>query len=536
MSVVENVARALVVLGGAGFLVAGFQMLTALPPVRRRVLAVSTSWPFLDPDARAARGELRNLLLRVADEDTVRADEFLEAMSTAYTTFGWAENARRSAATARRCRRWTGAVLLDIVRYPGEVARIRDYLREVTNHAELLGGYVPVESEASETVPFPDLMTALSGAVVLGDASETRARVFGHVTVVDRQRRRTPHRIDDCGAAATLKSGDYDGSVLDVRAVGRARHPTSPRFGLVLETKSSCYAETESPTGRGCKHLSTGEDRPQPTEFRFDRDVPGPDGWTAWRASEHADRTNLLTAYVLIRTSDDRLVLTQRSENVNNGLDVLSLSAGGVVEFHDGNQMSDANAAGAPDVRGAVVRECLEELGVELVDESVRAMCALQVNSCGLTSDGLPEGQVLTAVIFAGSCAMTFDEVVECQRSRSDPATGSFEVSHLEYVEFGDTPDELSAWLVDNSARIDQHLLVGISYAMLLRFGSERTGSALLSAFAESPWWKIRRGGLTQRTYFAVGELEGTPTNELLTRVCERWASPPAEDATSQCP
>lgn len=522
MSILDEVVTGLIVVGVAGGLATLIQWATALPSVRCRLLTLPTSWPFVRTLTRPERRRLRAVLVRVADDGDGAGSSAVLSIISATREKSWQQNAEVAVDVSERMLRWTGTLLVEL-RFPEEVRRIRSFLRGALSDATVLGEYRPADA-ADATPAFSQFVTALSGAVVLGDAAETRARVFDHVSVVDR-RPDVTHVAARCECAKVLGPGDYDGPVLDVVSVDRVSHPSSPLFGLLMQTSGTCYAATESfVTGHGCKHIPLGAHLPELQQFAMRRSA---DRWGTWsKEGRSGHRTNLLTAYALIRTSDDRLVLAQRSARTRNGLDTLSLSAGGVVEFDDhGPRRYDVDASGAPDVRAAVIRETREELGIELIDESVRAMCAVLVNSRGPDRTGRPEGQVLTTVIFAASSDLSFDEVVDAQLSRSDPATGSFEVAHLECVELGNDPELLAMWLAGNAERVDQHLVVGLAYALMLRFGRERTIAALVDAHPDAPWWSPGDPSLEPRTAFPVGELVGGSTRLLLKTAHPAWGS-----------
>jgi 8-oxo-dGTP pyrophosphatase MutT (NUDIX family) len=524
--VAKNALAILLFLGGAGLLASIFQLFTAIPQVRNAILTIPARLLVVHPSVRHGRRQIRDLLLQVANRESVPPAMFGILVSHLTRATSWSEMAELSTSVAQRALRVSGATLVDRLRFPAEIELIQDYLRAVIREGRNLSSLRPVKAKRrfsdiaagdGSDATFPELITSLSGALVFADASDTRSRVFDRAEVVCRGMPDLQHADRSCSFADALGHDDYDGQVLSVESVVRVRHPASPRFGLVIVASPSCYAETEARMcRRSCKHIRSEEDGSSAHEFAFtERDGAG------WQIAHGHRRTNLLTGYVLLHTTDDRIVLAQRSGRTRNGLNVLSLSAGGVVEFDGIN--GDQDAAGSPDVRTAVIRETREELGVELIESSIRPVSVFLVNSLGIGSDGREEGQVVTTVLYAGSCGATFEQVVEAQTSRSDPATGSFEIAHLESVPLGSDPSELAHWLRENAERIDQHLLIGISYAMLLRFGPNEAAAELRKAFRKGPWWTVSTPTLDRRTCFPVGELCGRSTDALLRSVHPSW-------------
>jgi len=417
-----------------------------------------------------------------------------------------------------------------------------------------------IEGKTSKQgVPFPVFASALSGAPILVDAASTRSRYVDDVLVWHARQYRAPandsagesdsydasHQgAQTCSAwqRSRLPAGDYDKRVLSLDAVGLAESATHGVLSFVLETSETCYAATEQGWLRtkpehgqvGCKHLL-----PRPGRDDFDpvfqwEPWAGGKGYRLARARGVAGRVTLLTSYVSLITSDDCLVLAQRSRLVRHGQGVISATAGGVLEPDGEGATGDVDAFGMPDPLTCVLRETKEELGLGLERAAVRPVCVFLANVRNLGEvphGGL--GQLVASILYVCRVPETF-EALKSQLAKADPSLGGFEVDDLVEVRLRDansqgfvgTATKLATYAQSNAERLDQHGLLSCLYAAVIVEGRDATIEAFLAAFKDQPWWDLASGGIHPRVVRDPRALLGSglwPLDEAVGQWAPAW-------------
>jgi hypothetical protein len=225
----------------------------------------------------------------------------------------------------------------------------------------------------------------------------------------------------------------------------------------------------------------------------------------------------LLTSYVSLITSDDHLVLAQRSRLVRHGQGVISATAGGVLEPDGEGGTGDVDEFGMPDPLTGVLRETREELGLVLDRATVRPVCVFLANVRNLgqgPQGGL--GQLVASILHVCRVPETF-EALKSELARADPSLGGFEVDDLVGVSlreegatgFVGTAKRLATYARETADRLDQHGLLSCLYAAALVEGREAAIDAFLAAFEKQPWWDIASDGVHPRVVRDPRELLG---------------------------
>lgn len=355
---------------------------------------------------------------------------------------------------------------------------------------------------------FADLVTDLSGAPILADASDARGGVAHEAVVWHRRQYRggttegTYDEVHDRGCSAwggSRRPGDYDSRTLDLDSVALVEDRGRGRLAFLLGTAETCYGATEQGQQPwGCKHLPP---------LGSDQD-PG----TRWVDGERAGtRHCLLTSYISLVTADGALVLAKRSGTVRTGLDVLSATGGGVCEPGGPERGIDALPSGWPDPVGTGLRELREEIGLELERHQVRPVAVFLANSIGqshpveqshsVEQGGVAwEGQLVASLLSVARTPLSLRELEQLSLHAADLADGAFEVAGLVAVDLS-TVDEVAAWSREHATELDQHGFLSLLYAARLKWGAEATTKAFSTAFSDRRWWQLPRPGAPSRVW-----------------------------------
>ncbi len=418
--------------------------------------------------------------------------------------------------------------LLGRLLYPEDVRSAQALSGRLASHLERFGySYaVPVKAPGAP-VAFADFATALTGAVILVDSSETRSRYADSILLWHRREYRgapRPQGLDSLsdqdwtrrgygiahpnGQACSLKdvvsdrrTGDYDRLVLHFRSACLAESSTQGRLEFVLETSETCYLATEQGEAiteddliRGCKHLlPSNEHDPFMSLTKGDDRVllNEPD----------VGRFVLTTSYVALITSDNVLALAKRTGFVRHGQDVISATAGGVIEPEQDGGSGDVDNFGMPSPLIGVLREAHEELGVSLNPEAIKPVAVFLANVRNVSQgERCGRGQLVMTALYLGRIGMTFAELKD-EQCLSSPSLGSFEVERLEPVELtsGEEASQLAGFAALHAKDLDQHGMLSCLYASVVLSGPEKTREAFEEAFPEQPWWAIPAANINPR-------------------------------------
>jgi 8-oxo-dGTP pyrophosphatase MutT (NUDIX family) len=306
---------------------------------------------------------------------------------------------------------------------------------------------------------------------VLLDSLDSRSRIAHDVHVWHRAAYRghpdasgstydEAHRHGCPASAAVQQPGDYDARVLTLDACGYVEDPAKGTLSFVLETSETCYAATEQGAHPwGCKHLplATSAD----VGMRFEG--------TAVRRRQ-GDRLCLVASYVTVLTSDRQLVLCRRSSAVRSGPGVVSASAGGVCEPGDGRR-GDRDSLGWPDPILSARRELQEEIGLDVPRSSIRPAALFLANSTNPHRHG--EGQLVATVLSIARVTESYDELTASVWTRSDLATGRYEVDDLLGLPLSGTADDLMTAVEPLLEDLDQHGALSIVYVAAAVWGRD---------------------------------------------------------------
>jgi hypothetical protein len=506
-------------IGGAGLVIVSWTIFASIPSVRRhyllsmfRPLTGEVEDPLRLVGERTARQQLAGITISPGEQLIEMATAIDEVPAGAEHPLNVGTpvaraSAERIAHAARTAGSAAAASAVARITYPDESEELAAHQQAVARLAEPVAELRPLPLRWHEPprkvgepprTPLVEFATWLSGAPVLIDAMDSRYRVFSDTYTWHRRwyRGRGDWRRydEDPGQHAqcqtTLGIGDHDARVVDVHGIWRGVHPEAGQLTLVLETGESCYSATESGTDGGiaCKHLSPTPYGAPPHEQGLAYLPYGVDLNGALPGRPTGGQIRMLTAYSVLRTADDQLVLARRSTRVRTGLGVLSATAGGVVEVRDLQRGGDLGADGSLDLAGAAARETAEEIGIVLERQRLRPMVLFLANSVGLNKDRKLEGQIVVTALLLARTRYELAEVIAQAAHASDLALGSYEVDRLEGCPIANA-EQTAAWCAKNATRIDQHALLGCLYASAVLFGEHAAVEAFLTAFADSPWW-----------------------------------------------
>lgn len=514
------------------------------------------------PNLRARRRLIRDLSLpvrRVLDgEQLLPADCLAAFLASRPGARPWPDQAIALRSLMRAASTTRAAGLLARLLYPDDVAMIRRLCSDLAAH---LGRFaeaspVPVARLASAVGDdtFALFATRLSGAVILVDAVETRSRLAdgtlvwherayrgAQMSVADehstRDGYRTAHaRGSACELGTTVpdrRVGDFDRRVLNLESVTIVESTSAGRVVFALETTETCYLATEQGDALlaadaprreriGCKHLLPGRTEPELDSIvTADPAAPGLYGVRVGRRG--AGRVCLLTSYTFVLTSDDHLVLARRSKKVRHGQDVISATAGGVIEPDDDGPLGDVDDVGMPSPLRGVLREAAEEIGMTTDEFSVKPICVFLANVRNTSGTRVGRGQVLAAVLHVARLDRPWSDVAG-DVAKADPSLGRFELEDLVAIPIGvhatsgcrtsqtGTSRTLARYARDHASDLDQHGLLSMLYAAAYLDGPDSARAAFTEAFADRPWWDIPAGDIRPRVVRSPATLLGMTT------------------------
>lgn len=376
---------------------------------------------------------------------------------------------------------------------------------------------------------FARVVSAFSGALILADGMPSRARVLHRIDVLldagwdgpdePHERRASPvadagvgsrwslepgayerrHRDRDvaklAGGQKVLSPGDYDGRIVSVRSVETRIDSASGQLVATIRGRDSCYVVSERAEGYACKHLPPGTPAPPFTlrehRARFDR----PD--------EHLPSMLLNVVLGLIARDEQGsrcLVLTRRGNRANNGHDVISTSAGGVLDSpRPGAVHGDADEWGAPSPLHAVIRETREELGVELAPDAVAPVAVFASNIVGRVRASGREGELVASACYLAETSQTLTALTERMAAASDWTLGRFESEGLDHLPLPEVDENSEAARGEAARRfldvlearmthIDQSAVICALYAAAHLYGPENVIEAIRKSGIDA-WW-----------------------------------------------
>lgn len=225
-------------------------------------------------------------------------------------------------------------------------------------------------------------------------------------------------------------------------------------------------------------------------------------------ARQDPDRgpVTLITSYVSIVTADGALVLARRTGKVRHGQRVISATAGGVIEPDAEGDCGDVDEAGMPSPLHGVLRETLEEIGLDLPASAPKPVAVFLANARNVAAtapestpaaqDRSGRGQLVLTVLYLCRVEQTADDLRQLLTT-ADPSLGGFEVEDLVVLptDGGDgAAATLAAAAAAQAAWLDQHGLLSCLYTAAVLDGPEPARKAFVAAFPDRPWWAIGGG------------------------------------------
>lgn len=432
-------------------------------------------------------------------------------------------------------------------------------LHEPINSEELTRVRVVREmGAADDQVRFSDFVSAFSGAIVLADSTQTRSgcaadlKVWhsrsyapqtedpaeGRVANFDDRHQRDPSlrsRNATCEWESTMRkrsktrADDYDGRVLDLRAVKLVRDSRNGFVNFVLQTTETCYAATEE-SRYACKGLRVADVDPLTPRWTVDETT------MVSKQTQDPSRLALVTAFagVVLQYSEKgslkrALILSRRSHDARNGASALSITGGGVVNLSIGGFAGDEDEEGFPDPIAAVIRELEEELGIVVPRSSVNpeAVYIHNQRDAWTSKDRTATGQLVATTHFTVNLPMTFLGLLE-RRSHASRHNGLYENSGLVSIEMppagrnGEVTDKQNRAAAGRFARslkglsgtVDQRAIVSALYASAAIYTIRATVSAFSSVWRQ-PWYKDNWSGKLETYHSKHDRLARPLANQL---------------------
>ncbi|MFM9378301.1 hypothetical protein [Gordonia sp. VNK21] len=350
----------------------------------------------------------------------------------------------------------------------------------------------PSDREGQPDHVFRESISALTGAVVLADATATRAACFDRIVVwhrglwcgatgqagssapaptleqsaYDAVHEREHGAAGDTGGFGLL--GDYNGRIPVLDYVDARQHPGAEGATLVLVTDETDYYSTEpgktADAGGFATHCKKLSDAQLTHDARHDVGgfalLPaatvdaGPGRGRTLRPigarrtpGERRLRAPLLNGKVCLiaeSAGGPYLVLMQRSNNVSNAPGVLGPTSGGVVELKVGPSDCDEGRFGTVEILDGIRRELTEELGLQPDDYELEASCVFESNSAPEpVGDAGTKGEILTTLLATGRTALTPDDFRR-RRIHASPGKGRYESVGLLFVPVGPTAESFA--------------------------------------------------------------------------------------------
>jgi hypothetical protein len=302
------------------------------------------------------------------------------------------------------------------------------------------------------------------------------------------------------------RADDYDGRVLDLRAVATIRDRGSGTVNFVLLTGETCYAATEvSPWA--CKGLEIDDEDRAVSRWRFDERQ-----LIANREGPSGTRLCLVTAFTVIvleevvhGKSRNTLVFSRRAAGVRNGNSVITMTGGGVMNLSVGGFAGDEDGLGFPDPALAVQRDLKEELGVDVPKELITPVAIHVSNERGpaTTPERKGTGQLVAAAAFVTRLAMGIDEL-RALRVHASAHNGRYESAELVAVSLPVPEDErgkadrkgadvaaraFARHLHQLSGELDQRAMLSALYVAANTYGA-RVAVDAFSQVWPGPWYE----------------------------------------------
>lgn len=403
--------------------------------------------------------------------------------------------------------------LISRIIYPEEAREVASVISRLYRHVSRVSSCVPVHPDRQQAVAwgatgFSSFVTSLTGAPILVDASSTKSGCADQVLLWHEQRflgawregqelhfgTRPSIRYRDlhgstagCAARepADRPPGDFDQRVLRLRSASLCESITAGVTTMVLETAETCYAVTElGGECIGCKHVvpSRVADQHAPVVTISDDQV------TTLAGEESLTRTVLLTSYVSLITADGQLALARRTGHVSHGANVLSATAGGVIEPQDPPMPRDIDDYGIPDPLSAVLREAQEEIGYVPERQSWRPVAVFQANIRGRSDEHRDDGQLVAVVLYLAHTELSMEELQRSAATFADPARGKFEQRGVIGCPLRGAR-KTANWAARYAVELDQYAMLSVVYACAFVHGVEETQRRFARAFPRVPWW-----------------------------------------------
>ncbi|MGO4601073.1 hypothetical protein [Terrabacter sp. 2YAF2] len=407
---------------------------------------------------------------------------------------------------------------------------------------------VPIAGK--QPVLLSDVLTLLTGTLVLADASQSRtgaarstrawhaptmpdSRRFGQSHALGPRRLGESHALgprrlgespaldprrlgegsDPCRWGQALsnqpksRAGDFDGRVVDLQGVALVQDERAEGIDFLLLTAETCYASTETDVAgmpnRRCKGLTADEALVATPSWTLSGDDA-----SARRDAPGERRSCLLTTFASLTLCYEKeegkprqsVVLTRRSKGTRNGAGVLSILGGGVVNLSVGGWRGDEDSDGYVDVAKAVCRELREEVGLELSPDQAVPTSVYVSNERGPGSVlGVGNGQLVATTAFVVTYPMTFAEL-QILRGHAATSAGRYESTGIHEVPLRAADDfggqqvlaaeafALDVWkLVEE---LDQRAVMALIHAACAAYSTDIAICAFLSVWPK-PWFAV---------------------------------------------
>lgn len=359
---------------------------------------------------------------------------------------------------------------------------------------------------SSNYANFADFVTQFTGAVVLGDAVQTRpgvamrARIWHQASfepinrVGNNEEEQYKARYEDSHGiysrncvfenelrkSSKSRVGDYDGRVLNVNGVALTQDARTGEIELLLSTSETCYAATEL-SDQACKGPIQGAVSDIAMDAPWEEDPK----FAIWgRAEYRGRRLSLLTVNVAIIMGYEingetraGLLYSRRSTQLRNGNGVRSI-VGGVMNLPVDQTGGDVGTNGAPDPQVAARREVLEEIGVDINPEQLFPSSVSLFNQLDPPQDpkSKQRGQLVTSIGYIAHVNMSLEQIRQ-QRMHVSAGVGRYELEHLGEIPL--PPIETDAVDLD-AAKLTAAVQLAKETAYLCRSLDQVTMTALL--------------------------------------------------------
>ena len=403
----------------------------------------------------------------------------------------------------------------------------------------------PRKDPAKPTALFAEIVSAMSGAVVVADMSAAKAGGADRVVAWHSRDWRGRHRSGITKAVSYERPyvryseqitsptpGRYNGRVPILLGVELAQPRGSDGLVIALHTAESDYFSTEPPKpyasppqGTGvteCKKLPPACDDCAQERFGLLEGESEGGGRqigarvTSAKGTHRGTLLNGKVALVSVSDGDAWFILMQRSTNVSNAAGGLAQTAGGVAELAVEGDRRDADEFGAVDVVAAIRREMQEELGVRPSDchLSVKAVFLANSRTKPIDRSRPDTGELVATVLAVGTTTLDVRAFAQ-RRLEGSQSRGLYESNGLLFVPMGKSADDFARNIFRGRYRpadpyersgprwcglgfgggipiendLEQAAFVAAMYASEMRYGQQKTVAAFKAAAGEAPWW-----------------------------------------------